>query len=57
MEHGFIREVQLRRETVDDFGEYPFNTPAVKKLDRLRFDPRVTFLIGSVAKTKALSAL
>lgn len=57
MEHGFIREVQLRRETVDDFGEYPFNTPAVKKLDRLRFDPRVTFLIGSIVKTKALSAL
>jgi predicted ATPase len=53
MEHGFIREVQLRRETVDDFGEYPFNIPAVKKLDRLRFDPRVTFLIGENGSGKS----
>jgi predicted ATPase len=53
MEHGFIREVQLRREAVDDFGAYPFNIPAVKKLDRLRFDPRVTFLIGENGSGKS----
>ena len=52
-QHGFIREVRLRRDTIDDFEKYPFNIPAVAQLDRLEFDPRVTFLIGENGSGKS----
>ena len=46
MKPGFVREVVLRRERVNDFGRYPFNLPAIVGLDRLALHPSVTFLVG-----------
>jgi predicted ATPase len=42
----YIREISLKREKVTDFGEYPFNIPAIGKLGELEFHPKVTFLVG-----------
>lgn len=42
---SFLREVRLGKEGVD-FSVYPFNLPAIRGFDSLRFDPKVTFIIG-----------
>lgn len=38
--------IELDRENVPSFSEYPFNLPAVRNLDRLSFHPKVTFIVG-----------
>ena len=43
---GYVRSVQLRRDTVESFEEYPFSIPAVRELDELALNPKVTFLVG-----------
>jgi predicted ATPase len=43
---GFIRSVSILREGVSHPGVYPFDIPAVKALDGLTLDPRVTFFVG-----------
>jgi predicted ATPase len=43
---GFIHAVRLERDAVSDFASYPFSIPAVRGLDTLELDPRITFLIG-----------
>jgi predicted ATPase len=43
---SYVREVQLKRAEVADFGRYPFSIPAINKLDTLAFSPQVTFLVG-----------
>ena len=42
----YLREIQLRRDEIDSFDEYPFCIPAVKELDFLDFHPDVTFFVG-----------
>jgi predicted ATPase len=49
----YLREVALRRDTVPDFLQYPFNLPAVSTFDRLAFDHPVTFLIGENGSGKS----
>ncbi len=41
-----LRSASLLREQVPDFGAYPFSIPAIRTLDTLELDPRVTFLVG-----------
>jgi predicted ATPase len=41
-----VRSVRLEREAVESFERYPFSIPAVRGLDELELDPRVTFLVG-----------
>jgi predicted ATPase len=43
---GYLRAVRLVREDVPSFDEYPFSIPALRGLDELALDPKVTFLIG-----------
>jgi len=43
---GFVHAVRLKRDDVPDFAEYPFSIPAVRGLDTLDLDPKITFLIG-----------
>ncbi|HWB60263.1 MAG TPA: AAA family ATPase [Chthoniobacteraceae bacterium] len=50
---GFIRALRLRRDEVADFGVYPFAIPAVKKLDRIKLHPAVTFFIGENGSGKS----
>ena len=49
----YLREIALRRERVPDFGRYPFNLPAVARLDRLTFPAPVTFLVGENGSGKS----
>ena len=43
---GFLQEIRLKREEIPDFRAYPFSIPAIRKLDTLKLDPKVTFFIG-----------
>ncbi|MCO5387177.1 AAA family ATPase [Desulfosporosinus sp.] len=42
----YIRYIELDRDKVPSFTEYPFNLPAIKSLDTLSFHPKVTFIVG-----------
>lgn len=48
-EKPYLREVQFRRDSVDNHDVYPFNIPAVQGLDFLDFHPDVTFLLERMA--------
>lgn len=50
---GFLRTVQLLREEVPSFDEFPFSIPAIRTLDRLDLDPGVTFLVGENGSGKS----
>ncbi|WP_425800774.1 AAA family ATPase [Desulfitobacterium sp. Sab5] len=49
----YIRNIELDRDSVPSFSEYPFNLPAVKNLDKLTFHPKVTFIIGENGSGKS----
>ncbi len=42
----YLRDIQLKRDDIEDFEEYPFCIPAIKELDHLEFHPDVTFFVG-----------
>ncbi|MCP4974842.1 MAG: AAA family ATPase [Maribacter sp.] len=42
----YLRDIQLKRDDIEEFDEYPFCIPAVKELDHLEFHPDVTFFVG-----------
>lgn len=42
----YLRQVELMREQVPSFAEYPFRLPAVRKMEGLAFHPKVTFIVG-----------
>lgn len=50
---GLVHGVRLDREGVPSFDDYPFSIPAVRALDTLDFDPKVTFLIGENGSGKS----
>lgn len=41
------------RDEVPGFAKYPFSIPAIKSLDELAFDPKVTFLVGDNGSGKS----
>jgi predicted ATPase len=49
---GFIRSVTLDREGVDG-GRYPFSIPALRGLETLALDAKVTFLVGENGSGKS----
>ncbi len=49
----FVLGVELKRELVPSFGEYPFDLPVIRDLDEIRFDSQVTFLIGENGSGKS----
>lgn len=55
----FLREVQLCRDKIPDFNEYPFSLEAVKSLYGLQFHPKVTFIVGEngTGKSTILEAI
>ncbi|HKU43048.1 MAG TPA: AAA family ATPase [Polyangiales bacterium] len=53
MQQGFLRHIELRRDDIEDWSEYPFCIPAVAKLDRLELSPSVTFLVGENGSGKS----
>ncbi len=50
---AFVRQVELKRDEVTDFKRYPFSIPAVKQLERLELDPRITFFVGENGSGKS----
>jgi len=42
----YLRDIQLKREGIQNYEEYPFYIPAIKELDFLEFHPDVTFFVG-----------
>jgi len=46
MRKPFLQAIGLRREGISDPDAYPFGLPAVASLNRLEFNPDVTFLVG-----------
>jgi predicted ATPase len=48
-----LRHIELMREDVEDWDEYPFSIPAVANLDRLEFHPQVTFFVGENGSGKS----
>jgi len=55
----YVRRVQMKREEVPSFNQYPYNLPSLKTLDELTFHPKVTFLIGEngMGKSTLLEAV
>lgn len=49
----FLLAFRLLREQVPDFGQYPFNIPAIRSLDRLELHPAVTFFVGENGSGKS----
>ena len=49
----YVREVQLRRDKVTSFDQYPFSLPVVRHLDLLDLHPNVTFLVGENGSGKS----
>ena len=42
----YLQSIELKRDSIDDFDEYPYSVPAVRELDYLEFHPDVTFFVG-----------
>lgn len=49
----FVRGIELRREDIPSFDEYPFDLPVIRNLDAVEFDSQVTFLIGENGSGKS----
>ncbi len=50
---GFLMGATLLRDTVPSFAEYPFNLPAIRRLETLDLHPKVTFLVGENGSGKS----
>jgi predicted ATPase len=53
LNQAFLRSVQLRRDTIGSFDGYPFSLPALRNLDRLEIDPKVTMFLGENGSGKS----
>ncbi len=42
----YLRSVELKRDLVPSFDEYPFSVPVIRNLEKIEFHPDVTFIIG-----------
>jgi predicted ATPase len=49
----FLKEIQLKRDMVPSFDTYPFQIPAIRSLQSLKFHPDVTFIIGENGSGKS----
>jgi predicted ATPase len=53
MSPHFLHSISLRRESVPDWGEYPFSVPAIQRLETLELHPKVTFFVGENGSGKS----
>jgi predicted ATPase len=55
----FLRRIELRKEKVESFEEYPYNLPAIKNLSTLKLHPKVTYIVGEngTGKSTILEAI
>lgn len=59
MKEQYLLGIQLKRDMIPSFEEYPFSLPMVSSLDRLELHPKVTFFIGEngAGKSTLLEAI
>ena len=50
---NFVIQVRLLRDRVPSFDAYPFDIPAIRELDELRFEHPVTFFVGENGSGKS----
>ncbi|WP_160688729.1 AAA family ATPase [Clostridium sp. C2-6-12] len=55
----YLRSIELKRNKIECFEEYPFCIPSIKNLTNLEFHPKVTFIIGEngTGKSTILEAI
>ncbi|MCY2932904.1 MAG: AAA family ATPase [Planctomycetota bacterium] len=55
----YLQSIFIKSDASLDFNSYPFNIPAVAKLDQIRFHPDVTFFVGEngAGKSTVLEAI
>ncbi|EJO5347740.1 AAA family ATPase [Clostridium botulinum] len=55
----YLRDVELCREKIESFSEYPYCLPAIKDLYRIDFHPKVTYIVGEngTGKSTILEAI
>jgi predicted ATPase len=55
----YLRTVELCREKIDSFSQYPFSLDAVRSLSTLELHPKVTFIVGEngTGKSTILEAI
>jgi predicted ATPase len=55
----FLRRIELRKEKVESFEDYPYNLPAIKNLSTLKLHPKVTYIVGEngTGKSTILEAI
>lgn len=55
----YLRQVELRKESIQSFSDYPYSLPAIKKLTVMEFHPKVTFIVGEngTGKSTLLEAI
>ncbi len=49
----YLRSIELKQEKIESFCKYPFSVPAIKKLSKLEFHPKVTFIVGENGSGKS----
>ena len=42
----YLQNIQLKRDLIENFDEFPYSVPVVRELDFLDFHPDVTFFVG-----------
>lgn len=42
----YLKQVSLKKDTIESFDQYPFSIPAVKHLDAIKFQSEVVFFVG-----------
>ncbi|HVW26773.1 MAG TPA: hypothetical protein VHC69_15500 [Polyangiaceae bacterium] len=52
-DEGILCWLELMREKVGDWKQYPFTIPAISKLDRIKLHPSVTFFVGENGSGKS----
>ncbi len=59
MTYQFIKSVNLKKEMIGSFNEYPFCLPAIKNIDDLQLHPKVTYFVGEngTGKSTILEAI
>ena len=53
MRDEWLRAVELRRDKITSFNDYPFNLPAVRNLDVLELTKPVTYFVGENVSGKS----
>ncbi|MCP3028825.1 AAA family ATPase [Halobacillus sp. A5] len=49
----FLKTITLKHERVQSFNEYPFSIPAIRNLDQLHLNTKVTFFVGENGSGKS----